>query len=388
MPRPVTLSPTQVVQAVMAAGAAGIAPDALEQTFPQVSRSTINRRLAALAAGGDIVAVGEGRALRYVATGEFPLEDIRAYLAKDWQQRPASRFMESVLAPDPQIPAERAARLLAVQRLARPLDRKFLADFLIDISWASSLLEGGTYSSLDTQALIEYGEKNRGKPLEDAVLILDHKNAIEYFWPHRELSVATLCELQSRLTDRHGLKELEDSDHFLPAAQRGTPREFEDVHVVRSRYSPPFRPGTGYVAALLAEVVARAATLAPVQAALYLMTRIPYLQAFANGNKRTARLAANIPLLAAGHLPISFVDFAKADYIGGMTAFYELANLQLMERVFIDGYVRSIVRGSDFPAAVRLGLDLDALSGDLAAFVYSGRGPTTAAAQAMLGRAP
>ena len=41
--------------------------------------------------------------------------------------------------------------------------------------------------------------------------------------------------------------EVDDSDHFLPPAQRGVPREYEDVNPGRSAYLPPFRPGTGYI---------------------------------------------------------------------------------------------------------------------------------------------
>jgi hypothetical protein len=52
--------------------------------------------------------------------------------------------------------------------------------------------------------------------------------------------------------------------------------------------------------------------LHPIEAALYLMTRIPYVQVFANGNKRTSRLAANTALLAGGLLPFSFADVDKA----------------------------------------------------------------------------
>ena len=40
-------------------------------------------------------------------------------------------------------------------------------------------------------------------------------------------------------------------------------------------------------------ILEQANALHPVQAAVYLMSRLPYLQAFANGNKRTSRLAAN-----------------------------------------------------------------------------------------------
>lgn len=271
---------------------------------------------------------------------------------------------------------EKAVRLRKLSAISRALDRKFLADFLIDFSWASALLEGSTYSAIDTQALIEYGQRNPEKPVEDALLILNHKNAIEYLWTHRELSVEALCQLQSLLTDRHGVPEAVDSDHFLPDAQRGLPREYEDVRLGRSAYGPPFRPGTGYIGQALAHIVATAKALDPVAAALYLMTRLPYLQAFANGNKRASRLAANLPLLAAGMLPISFVDFSKADYVLGMAAFYELGDIQIVERVFIQGYVRSIVRGSDLPASVRVGgFKVSEVVGELVKYVQSGRTP-------------
>ncbi|MBI4753909.1 MAG: Fic family protein [Betaproteobacteria bacterium] len=260
-----------------------------------------------MTAAGLIRLLGQGRATRYVVDSAWSPEDVRRYFEADWQSRPAVGFREELLLSSPGLDPEKAQRLSNLQALARPLDRKFLSDFLIDFSWASSVLEGSTYSNIDTQALIEYGERNPDKPLEDALLILNHKNAIQHLWAHRELSAENLCRIQAFLTDRHGLAEIQDSDHFLPDAQRGVAREFEDVRLGRSAYSPPFRPATGYIAQAFARIIETAATLPAAPAAFYLMTRIAYLQVFANGNKRTSRLAANLPLLQAGMLPISFV---------------------------------------------------------------------------------
>lgn len=361
---------------VIDAGPSGVTADAIEKSFVGVSRSTVNRRLAGLLNAGLIRTQGGGRMTRYLATGQFSLDSIRAYLAIDWQARPTAPFREDLLAPTPLMDDNKATRLQSLNARARTLDRKFLANFLIDFSWGSSVLEGSTYSSLDTEALIEYGQKNPDKPTEDAALVLNHKSAIEFLWGHRKLSASVICELQSRLTDRHGLKEIEDSDHFLPDAQRGRPRDTEDLNINRSAYIPPFRPGTGYIAAAFEKLVSEANTLTPVQSAFYLMTRIPYLQVFANGNKRTARLAANIPLLATGLLPISFVDINKADYILAMAAFYELGNIQLMEKMVIEGYVQSIVRGSELTPLERLGqTDSQQLKADLVAYVQSGKFP-------------
>lgn len=376
MGRSKALSAEELVRAILAAGPYGDTPDALGTRFDGISRSTLSRGLRALVMEGRIKAIGRGPGIRYVSAAPFPEEDVRRYFATDWQARPAVGFGEEQLLPEPGIDPEKAARLGKLNVISRPLDRKFLADFLIDFSWASSLLEGGTYSAIDTQALIEYGQRNPDKPVEDALLILNHKNAIEYLWTHRELSVETLCRLHSLLTDRHGLAEAADSEHFLPDGQRGVPREYEEVRLGRSAYGPPFRPGTGYIGKALALIAGTAIRLEPVAAALYLMTRLPYLQPFANGNKRTSRLAANLPLLAAGMLPISFVDFTKADYVLGMSAFYELGDTQIVERVFIQGYVRSIVRGSDLPVSVRVGgFNVGEVVDELVRYVQSGRMP-------------
>lgn len=382
MARVITLTGEKVAKAVQMAGPSGVSPEALETTFADASRSTINRRLSDLCAEGRIKPLGQGRAIRYVPATPFLIEDIERYFEVDWQERPSATFREELLLPDPGINPDKVSRLASLQARSRVLDKKFLSDFLIDFSWASSVLEGSSYSSIDTQALIEYGQRNQDKPIEDAFLILNHKNAIQYLWSHREITVESLCKLQGFLTDRHGMAEVAESDHFLPDEQRGAPREYEENRLGLSAYNPPFRPGTGYIANALIRIVGTAKLLDPVTSAFYLMTRIPYLQAFVNGNKRTARLAANMPLLSAGMLPISFVDFMKNDYVAGMRAFYELGDIQIIERSFINGYARSIVRGSDIPVNVKAsGFKVSDVTQELATYVQSGRMPDSSAAR-------
>lgn len=378
---------TEIRAFIHAAGTTGTTPDLLEQRFPDCSRSTINRRLAALVQSTDIRQTGAGRATRYVSASPFSNEDIARYFAVNWQERPIARFREELLHAQPNLADETCVRLAALTALAPRFDGKFLANFLIDFSWGSSVLEGSTYSDLDTQALIEYGQRNKDKPLEDALLVLNHKQAIEYLWAHRELTAENICRMQAMLTDRHGQADIEESDHFLPDAQRGVPRRYEDVNLGRSAYLPPFRPESDYIARCFEQIVACAKGLPPVQAAFYLMTRIPYLQVFANGNKRTARLAANMPLLANGLLPISFVDFDRADYIRGMAAFYELGTSQLFEKVFVEGYVKSIVRSSDIPAAMKTGgFSIQEVAAHLLGYVQTGRLPDDVRARGFISR--
>ncbi|MES3000020.1 MAG: Fic family protein [Pseudomonadota bacterium] len=303
--------------------------------------------------------------------------DIDGYFLTPWQQRPVAVFKEELLAALPNIDPRKALRCESIQAIATPVDRRFLTNFLVDFSWGSSLLEGGSYSALDTEALIRYGQKNKDKPTADALLVLDHKTAAEYLWTHRELTRENVCAMHALVTDDHGIEEAAESEHFLPGHQRGKPREYEEVNLGASAYLPPFRPGTGFAASMLEKIIAQALELRPVEAALYLMTRIPYVQVFANGNKRASRLAANAALLAGGLLPFSFADVDKADYIRGMAAFYELGSTLVIEQTFIQGYARSVVRGSDIPVRMRTqGFDVEAVSRELVDFVNTGRKPT------------
>lgn len=57
--------------------------------------------------------------------------------------------------------------------------RAVLNRLLIDLSWASSHMEGNTYSRLDTLHLIEEGTAAQGKAPVETQMILNHKAAIE-----------------------------------------------------------------------------------------------------------------------------------------------------------------------------------------------------------------
>src|SRR5450830_2128477 len=65
------------------------------------------------------------------------------------------------------------------ERPAGTYARDILNRLLVDLSWASSLLEGNTYNRLDTQNLIEHGQAAVGKDAQETQMILNHKAAIE-----------------------------------------------------------------------------------------------------------------------------------------------------------------------------------------------------------------
>lgn len=316
----------------------GVSAGEIDRHF-NISRTTLARRLKEAMAAGTITITGKGPATRYHSAD--PLASIRAYFARPHTDRVVARYREELLDAEPGLSLESVRQLDKVSGYT--LTRRELGRFLVDFSCASSVLEGGTYSLLDTQALIEYGEKSAGKPLEDAFLVLNHKEAFEYL--HGHMSLDSIYKVHDLLTSDHGLPELKDAAHFLPQEDRGVAREYADVDIRFSTYLPPFRPGAGYIKAMLEKVLATAQTIDnPVQAAFYLLTRIAYLQPFKDGNKRTSRAMCNVPLVQANMPPISFVDFGKQDYIVSMLAFYELGDVRLAGQCFVQAYEKSISR--------------------------------------------
>ena len=82
----------------------------------------------------------------------------------------------------------------------------------------------------------------------------------------------------------------------------------------------------------------------PFEASFFLLVHLPYLQPFIDVNKRTSRLAANIPLVAANLSPLSFVGMPVDAYTAGMLAVYELKRIELLREVFAWAYERSCER--------------------------------------------
>ena len=79
----------------------------------------------------------------------------------------------------------------------------------------------------------------------------------------------------------------------------------------------------------------------PFEQSFFLLVHIPYLQAFDDINKRTSRIASNIPLLKADLAPMSFLTMDDGAYIDGLIGTYELNNVSLLREVYIEAYMTS-----------------------------------------------
>ena len=72
--------------------------------------------------------------------------------------------------------------------------------------------------------------------------------------------------------------------------------------------------------------------------ALLTLVLLSYIQAFTDGNKRTARITSNAVLIANGYCPLSFRTVDSIDYKKAMLIFYEQNNLYAFKQIFIQQY--------------------------------------------------
>jgi len=72
--------------------------------------------------------------------------------------------------------------------------------------------------------------------------------------------------------------------------------------------------------------------------ALLALVLLSYIQAFVDGNKRTARIVSNALLIAQGYCPLSFRTVDSIEYKKAMLVFYEQNNIQPFKEIFMNQY--------------------------------------------------
>lgn len=313
----------------------------LQLTGGNIPRRTLQRRLASLVEQKRIQTEGDGRAIKYrlapiagksnvvldsvtmQATGEVyvPVSpeggEIKTYVRQPRQQRkPVSYKIEFLEQYHPNqtayLPESLRAQLHnlgrspAEQTPAGTFARDILNRLLIDLSWASSKLEGNTYSRLDTERLIEFGQAAEGKDAMETQMILNHKSAIEFLvrdTEHTGVNPETIIALHAFLSD--GLMP----DPLTCGRIRNRP-----VEIGGSVYLPIAMPQR--LEELFNIVISMAAEIQdPFEQSFFMMVHLPYLQPFEDVNKRVSRLAANIPLIQHNLCPLSFIDVPQQAYV-------------------------------------------------------------------------
>lgn len=305
---------------------------------PEVSDPTVWRALKRLADEGRLEISGKARATGYSLAGAAV---VRAHLQTPYNRRRPARYNKEFI--DRYIPdktfyigeADRqrlhdSGRPEPVPLPAGTYARRILERLLVDLSWASSRMEGNTYDILQTERLIRFGEEASGKGRKEALMILNHKEALQYV-------VDTLDAITISRSDVFSIHALLSGGLLADPAMAGRLRR-TPVGISYSSYRP-----LDDALAIEEEfdiLIQKAAAISdPFEQSFFLLVHIPYLQAFDDINKRTSRIASNVPLLKADLAPMSFLTMDDGNYIDGLFGIYELNNVSLLREVYIDAYL-------------------------------------------------
>lgn len=331
---------------------------------PHVARRSAQRQLAEMVDNGQVIARGEGRGRRYfgasipkkadaqasegdVFPAHIPVSadshDILAYINQAFEARKPvgyqRDFLDAYQPNKTRYLAESLRRQL--HKMGKTTDRQapagtysraILNRLLIDLSWASSHLEGNTYSRLDTRELIEHGRLAQGKAAVETQMILNHKSAIELLVENidtAEFNHYTLMNIHSAL-----------SENLLPnPADEGRIRQHV-VDIGKSVYRP--LSVSAQIEDALKQVLNKASQIDDAfEQSFFMMVHVPYLQPFADVNKRTSRLAANLPLFRANLCPLTFLDVPEQAYSRATLGIYEMTRIELLRDLYVWAYERS-----------------------------------------------
>ena len=156
-------------------------------------------------------------------------------------------------------------------------------------------------------------------------MILNHKEAIEYITENSLIDMFSVGQVHSKLMS--GL---------IPYKSCGLIRSGR-VNITGTKYIPP-KNREIIINAMDKVIETVNAIKHPVEKAMYLMTAVPYIQPYEDGNKRTGRLLMNMALIKEGFPPFSFKNVDKLSYIKGIIGFYEFGDRTNVSQMFRNAY--------------------------------------------------
>ena len=308
----------------------------------EMSYATLKRRLNSLLSNNLISPVGKGRGTKYIISQEFQILypfDVESYCAQNMNDRKAKTGFNFSLITEllngANLFTEEELNILNelqeeytenIDKLSKTENRKALEHLSIDLSWKSSEIEGNTYTLLETEALLKNRETASGKTIEEANMLLNHKEAIDFLIQQKNflepLSVAKIENIHSIL-----VKNLEVDRNIRKGIVNVTGTNYKPLdneHQIREAMKD------------MCDLVNRRENI--FEKALLLLVLISYIQAFGDGNKRTARIVSNGILIQNEFCPISFLTINSVDYKKAMLLFYEQNNISAFKRIFIDQF--------------------------------------------------
>lgn len=306
------------------------------------SDATLKRMIAAGIKAGDIVAEGKARATRYRLSPQaqllMPL-NLDTYFALEVDERQVHssynfELINGLLAETRLFSDKDQVHLDALQEefrqhISELTDneyRKEMERLGIDLSWKSSQIEGNTYTLLETERLLRESKTAEGKSKEEAVMLLNHKDALSFVLDNpdylKELTVSHIEDIHQLLT-----KDL--------SIDKGLRRH--RVGITGTNYHPLDNEFQ------IREAMREACELINSKSnifekALLTLVLLSYIQPFSDGNKRTARITSNAILIANDYCPLSFRSVDSIDYKKAMLIFYEQNSLYAFKQIFMEQF--------------------------------------------------
>ena len=306
------------------------------------SDATLKRMIAAGIKAGDIVAEGKARATRYRLSPQaqllMPL-NLDTYFALEVDERQVQssynfELINGLLAETRLFSDKEQSHFDALQEefrqhvseLTDNEYRKEMERLGIDLSWKSSQIEGNTYTLLETERLLRESKTAEGKSKEEAVMLLNHKDALSFVLDNpdylKELTVSHIEDIHQLLT-----KDL--------SIDKGLRRH--RVGITGTNYHPLDNEFQ------IREAMREACELINSKSnifekALLTLVLLSYIQPFSDGNKRTARITSNAILIANDYCPLSFRSVDSIDYKKAMLIFYEQNNLYAFKQIFMEQF--------------------------------------------------
>ena len=306
------------------------------------SDATLKRLISNAVVSGDVAVSGKARATRYSLSHQafitMPL-DLDTYFAVEEDKRVIQstfnfELIRDILPSVSLFSEDELAHLNALQdefrqHLSQLTDNEYRQEMErlgIDLSWKSSQIEENTYSLLETERLLRESKTADGKTQEEAIMLLNHKYALRFVLDNPDyLQQLTI----SRIEDIHSLliKDL--------AVDKGI--RHRRVGITGTNYRPldnEFQIREAMQS--MCDLINSRTTI--FDKALLALVLLSYIQAFMDGNKRTARITSNAILIANGYCPLSFRTVESIDYKKAMLIFYEQNNLYAFKQIFIQQF--------------------------------------------------
>lgn len=317
--------------------------DRLGESF---SYATLKRILTGLITDNYLLSTGQGKGTKYLLSPAWELicpVDIESYYEKEIDERQIIEnfnleVITNVLMKFNSFTVNELEKLELLQKeykkniaeLSESEYNKELERLAIDLSWKSSQIEGNTYTLLETERLLKEKETASGKTKEEAVMLLNHKDALDFIIEHKDY----LCPLTvSKIEDIHSIltKEL--------AVERNLRKR--RVGISGTNYKPLDNEFL-ILEALenTCDVINKKENV--FEKALLALVLISYIQPFMDGNKRTARIVSNAILMNNDYCPLSFRTVDSIDYKKAMLLFYEQNNISSFKQIFINQFAFAV----------------------------------------------